>query len=352
MMKMNLIKKRETRKGLLNLVVFIFISLGISGCKKDLIYFPGTVEEEVKKVVNDTFDGTIVYVDVAGSGKTYCAGWHDRDKKIKAYPGALFKIGSISKLYIAAAATKLITENKLSLNQTLHELVPDLARGIAYSHQITVKMLLQHRSGIPDYSDHPDYPWTSPYKDKNETYQLVLGAKASFKPNKEYQYSNTNYLLLGEILDRTLGYGHHQYISEKILRPLNLNNTYHLFSEVNPDEVMSGYFIGYAYDIKYNDFVQPGGSMVATAEDLGVFIRALNKKKLFNPHEQAIYNSVYELSHTGLLPGYQSIARYYPEIDAVVVQFVNTSGEGYKYWNKFERRFHRVLKALEKEIEN
>jgi hypothetical protein len=66
--------------------------------------------------------------------------------------------------------------------------------------------------------------------------------------------------------------------------------------------------------------------MVATAEDVGIFLRALNDGSLLNDDEQAIYSSVYEYGHKGWLLGYQSIARYHEDIDAVVVQFVNTTG--------------------------
>ena len=151
-------------------------------------------------------------------------------------------------------------------------------------------------------------------------------------------------MLIGEILDKTLGYRNHQYIKREILIPLELNNTFSLLSEVNLDDVMSGYSVGYDGDIKYNDFINPAGSMVATAEDVGIFLRALNDGSLFDEGEQAIYSSIYEYEHTGLLPGYSSIARYHKDIDAVVVQFVNTSG-GYT-WNLSEIVYNRIIKIV------
>ena len=66
--------------------------------------------------------------------------------------------------------------------------------------------------------------------------------------------------------------------------------------------------------------------MIATAEDVGVFVRALNDGSLLDENEQAIYSSVYEYGHSGSLPGYLSIAFYHNDIDTVVVQFVNTAG--------------------------
>jgi CubicO group peptidase (beta-lactamase class C family) len=173
---------------------------------------------------------------------------------------------------------------------------------------------------------------------------LVLDKPADFEPGKKYSYSNTNYLLIGEILDKTLGYSHHQFIKREILLPLDLNNTYSLLSEVDINDVMSGYNVGYDGDLKYNDFINPAGSMVATAQDVGKFLRALNDGSLLDDNEQTIYSSIYEYGHTGLLPGYSSISWYHKDIDAVVVQFVNTSG-GYT-WNLSEIVYDRIIKIL------
>ena len=126
-----------------------------------------------------------------------------------------------------------------------------------------------------------------------------------------------------------------------------MNHTYSLLSEVDLDDVMSGYHVGYEPDIKYNDFIQPGGSMVATAEDVGIFLRALNDGSLFSEDEQAIYSSIYRYEHTGLLPGYQSIAQYHKELDAVVIQFVNTSGGS--MWMKSEAVYRRVVRILKRQ---
>ena len=70
--------------------------------------------------------------------------------------------------------------------------------------------------------------------------------------------------------------------------PLNLTNTYGSLSEVDIEEVASGYYVDYDKDIKYNDFVNPGGSMVATAQDVGIFLRALNDGTLLSDEEKAI----------------------------------------------------------------
>lgn len=313
-----------------------------------ILPLPNTVQEQVNKAIGNGFDGMIVYVDEAGKPPAfYTGGWKNRENKVPTDPQALFKIASISKLYVAVAATKLVNNQSLSLDNTLAELIPELVGRIENADKITLRLMLQHRSGIPNFTDQPDFPWDNPPKTNRETLELVLDMAADFEPDKKYSYSNTNYLLIGEILDITLVYSHHQYINREILKPLDLNNTYNLLSEVDLDDIMSGYYVGYENDIKYNDFINPSGSMVATAQDVGIFLRALNDGSLLNDKEQAIYSSVYKYEHTGLLPGYSSIARYHKDIDAVVVQFVNTSG-GYT-WNLSEIVYKRIIKILRKQ---
>lgn len=306
-----------------------------------------TVQEQVEKAIDYGLDGIIVYVDQAGRDpEFYAAGWKNRENQIPADPHALFKIASISKLYIALAATKLVAENRLSLDQTLAEYLPAVSNRIENSEEITLKMLLQHRSGIPNFTDQQEFPWDNLPKDNQSTLEYALDKPAYFAPNEKYSYSNTNYLLIGEILDQTLGYSHHRYIKEVILEPLDLHETYSLLSEVDLDKMTSGYVEGYEFDVMRNDYITPGGSMVATAEDVGTFLRALNDGTIFDGEEQKIYSSVYEYGHTGLLPGYQSIARYQSDIDAVVIQFVNTSGG--KAWGVHESIFNKIMKIVKK----
>ncbi len=337
--------KRKFRTGLTCAQLILSLSL-IQSCSIWPGPLPDSIQTEIEGAVERGFDGVIVCVNQSGETTQYAAGWHNRDSKDSADPQALFKIASISKLYIAAAAAKLVSADELSLDNSLAEYLPELADRIEHSDEITLRMLLQHRSGIPDILDEPDYPWGDLPSTNMEALEFVLDKSADFSPDKRYRYSNTNYLLIGEILDQELGYSHHQYIKEEILIPLGLVNTYSLLSEVDLKDVMSGYAVDYEFDIKPNDYIVPGGSMVATAEDVTVFLRALIDGSLLNDDEQEIYSSIYKYEHTGLLPGYQSIARYHEESDAVVVQFVSTSGGS--SWSKSETVYRRVVKIVEK----
>ena len=304
---------------------------------------PDTVQEQVNESIDHGFDGMIVYIDQAGKPPAYyAAGWHDRKKKIPAQPKALFKIASIGKLYVAVSISKLVNDKRLSLDKTLADYMPELVGKIDYADKITLKMMVQHRSGIPNFIDNPDY-WENRPDFNKEALDLAIEMPASFEPNEDYEYSNTNYLLLSRIIDKAVGYSHDQYIKEEILIPLELNNTFSSLSEVNIDDVMSGYYVGEEEDFKTGE-----QGMLATAEDVGIFIRALNDGSVFKEGEQEIYSSIYEYEHTGLIVGYQSIAKYHKDIDTVVIQFNNTTNfDGYN-WNLAEIMYSRIVKILKK----
>ena len=205
--------------------------------------------------------------------------------------------------------------------------------------------MLQHRSGIPNFLDHPDY-WKKPPKNRQETLDYALDLPADFKPGEDYGYSNTNYMLIEDLIDKTLGYSHLQYIKEEILLQLGLNNTFGSLSEVDMDDVMSGYYVGVETDFKNEDT----GLMLATAEDVGIFLRALNDGSLFKEGEQEIYSTIYVYEHTGLLPGYQSIAKYHKDIDTIIIQFNNTTNfDGYD-WNLAEIIYNRIVKIVKRKI--
>ena len=306
---------------------------------------PNTVQEQVDKASDYGFDGIVVCVNKTGNQlEFYTSGYKNRENKIPADPNALFKIASVSKLYNALAISKLVRSDILSLDKTLADYLPELKGRIENADRIPLKMMVQHRSGIPNFTDTYMY-WAAPKENDDEKLALILDKPADFEPGEDYAYSNTNYLLLGRIMDKVLGSNHFQFIKEEILQPLNLNHTYGSIQDVNMDDVMSGYYVGYNADLKTDDI----GSMLATAEDLSKFIRALNDGSVFkDKKEQEIYSSIYKYEHTGLIPGYQTIAKYHKGIDAVVIQFTNTVDfDGYN-WNMSEIMYHRIVNIMRK----
>jgi D-alanyl-D-alanine carboxypeptidase len=306
-----------------------------------ILPLPDTVQEQVDEAIGHGFDGMIVYVDEAGKPPSfYAGGWNDRKNKVPADPKSLFKIASISKLYVAVAITKLVNDKRLSLDETLAHYFPELVGRIENAEKITLRLMVQHRSGIPNFTDNPGF-WENPPKSTEEALGYALDLPANFEPDEDYGYSNTNYLLLREIIKQVVGYNHFQYIKEEILIPLDLNNTFGSLSEVDIDDVMSGYYVGYEGDFKTRNV-----GMLATAEDVGIFLRALNDGSLFDEGEQEIYSSIYKYEHSGWVLGYQSFAEYHEDIDAIVIQFYNTTDPKLYLWNLSEIVNSRIVKIL------
>jgi len=309
-----------------------------------MLPLPDTVQEQLDEAIGHGFDGMIVYVDQGGEAPQYfTSGWHNRESKIPAKPEALFKIASISKLYDAVAVTKLVSDGRLSLDKTIADYLPELVGRIENADKITLRWMIQHRSGMPNFTDAPRF-WEAPTETYEESLALILDKPANFEPGEDYEYCNTNYLLINKIMDEVLGYDNFQFIRDEILIPLSLEHTFASLSEVNTDDVMSGYHVGYPYDLKTNDY-----GMHATAEDVGTFLRALNDGSLFEAGEQEIYSSIYEYEHSGWVPGYQSFAKYYKDIDAVIVEFYSTTDPKLYNWNLSEIINSRIVKILKKQ---
>jgi len=341
------LSKKQTKRILR--IVFIGASIGSLYfvpwllVKAWILPLPNTIQEQLDEAIDHGFEGMIVYVDQAGQPPQYFAsGWHNRESEVPANPHALFKIASISKLYDAVAVTKLVSDGRLSLDKTIADYLPELVGRIENAEKITLRLMIQHRSGIPNFTDAPNF-WAAPTGTYEESLALILDQPANFEPGEDYEYCNTNYLLINKIMDDELGYQNFRFIREEILLPLNLSHTYASLSEVNIDQVMSGYHVGYPDDLKTNDY-----GMHATAEDVGIFIRALNDGSLFEPGEQELYASVYQYEHSGWVPGYQSFAKYHKDLDAVVVEFYSTTDPKLYNWNLSEIINNRIVKILKR----
>ena len=179
--------------------------------------------------------------------------------------------------------TKLVSDGRLSLDNTIADYLPELLGKIENAEKITLRLMLQHRSGVPNYTESPNF-WSDPTDTYEESIALIQGKSANFYPGEDYEYCNTNYLLINKIMDKVLGYNNFTFIREEILLPLNLKHTFRSISDVNMDHVMSGYHLGYPHDLKEDE-----NGMLATAGDVGIFLRALNEGTLFEKEEKEIY---------------------------------------------------------------
>lgn len=284
-----------------------------------------SVRSALEYGVSNGLEGIWVYVD-AGDGAPLwaAAGIEDRASLAPARTGSLFKIASISKMFVAVSSVRAVSQGLVRLDDTLAFWLPEIAPRIDNAGAITLRHLLLHRSGVRDFDTEPGFSWTRSHTDVDRLLEYAYDKPGDFEPGARYAYSNTNYVLAARILDTALGYSHHDYVRNEITAPLGMLDTYSLLGDVDVALLARGYWDG--VDRTTQDYVAPGGSMVSTARDVGVFLRALADGTLLTGPEQSLYRSLFDIGHSGWLPGYQSLAYYHRDSDTVLVQLVNETG--------------------------
>ena len=177
----------------------------------------------------------------------------------------LFEIGSISKNFTATTLLLLQEEGKIDLNQTIDKWFPDFEKG----DKITVRMLLNHTSGIQEQNS---------YGDPEDTVEEVNGY-FNFEPGTDWSYCNTNFILAGLIINKVTGKEAHEVIREKILDPLGMEHTFMKNYEEYPlEEKARGHAFDeygniFPYDHGYNFWT--AGGIVSNAGDLFKYVHAL-----------------------------------------------------------------------------
>ncbi|QFR97438.1 serine hydrolase [Streptomyces tsukubensis] len=145
------------------------------------------------------------------------------------------RIGSTTKTFVATVLLQLAGEGRLSLDDTLEDWLPGVVRGGGSDgRRITLRQMLQHTSGVPDYTGDvvPDMTARGYYKNRWTTYTsarrvaLALRHPRSFEPGSNWKYSNTNYILAGMVIKAVTGRSWDQEVDARILRPLRLRHTF------------------------------------------------------------------------------------------------------------------------------
>lgn len=138
-----------------------------------------------------------------------------------------FRIASVTKTYVAALVLQLVAEDVLSLGDTVPQWLPDL---VPDSSEITVELLLRMRSGLPDwvepiFGDPPDLRVLDRYWAPTALVRMALTAEGRLAPDKAYRYSNTDYALLGLMIEQATGQSVEAQLWQRIFQPLHLDET-------------------------------------------------------------------------------------------------------------------------------
>ncbi|MFC7865668.1 serine hydrolase domain-containing protein [Streptomyces murinus] len=239
-------------------------------------------------VTEDRIPGAAVLVNGRSSAPG-CARWSVTDGVADLRTGRRtnttdrLRIGSITKTFTATVVLQLAAEHRLSLDAPVERYLPGLIQGHGYDgRRITVRQLLQHTSGLPDYLEAPE--WANPEALRRrhfEPRELIAGALRLPRPEQTWHYATTNYVVAGLIVQAVTGRSPESEITRRVILPLGLRDTYWPGDDPRIHGPHSqSYFTdaeghradGTDWNMTFGDV---GGALVSTPEDLARFATAL-----------------------------------------------------------------------------
>lgn len=278
---------------------------------------------------NNKFMGSVAIFDNGKIVYTNQVGFADVEANKMPDDNTKYRIGSISKTFTATMVFMAIEKGKLSLDQTIDKYFPDIKN----SNKITIANLLNHSSGIHNFTNDKDYlTYNTKPKSRDEMLEIITKKGSDFEPGSKSEYSNSNYVLLSIILEKIYNKSYSDLLNEKIVNPLSLANTYYGGKiDFFKNEANSYIYSGRWMKQPETDMTIPlgAGAIISTPSDLLLFADALFNYKLVNESNinkmKTLKNNFgmglfkfpfYEKSaygHNGGIDGFTSSLGYFPE---------------------------------------
>ena len=263
-----------------------------------------------------------------------------------------FRIGSITKTFVITAVLQLVDKGDISLDDKISKYIDNVPNG----DKITIRQLANMTSGLANYSEDEEWVKKVIYtkNDRNvptsELLDVAFKLPPTFVPGKGWHYSNTNTVLLGQVIEKVSGLSLDKYLQENIFTPLALENTSFPLDEKMPSPYAHGYtkqtLDEKEADATFNNpsWTNAAGQMVSTFADLKIWAKALGTGALLSedafkerltwvtlPPNTAkrkyglgVGSNSGWINHTGSLPGYNCVVAYLPEKQAVFVVMINS----------------------------
>ncbi|WP_294286896.1 serine hydrolase domain-containing protein [uncultured Chryseobacterium sp.] len=323
--------------------LFLISAIGISGIALS--------QKNVKEKLGNYLDSLYVHHKVMGSfalaendRPTFIkvVGWADAGKQQKANVNTQYRIGSISKTFTAVLIMKAIEEKKVALDTKLSDFYPEIPNAA----KITVEQLLQHRSGIHNLTNDPGY---LQYNTKPQTESSLIGIikkyGSDFEPGTKYDYSNSNYILLGFILEKVYRKPYAELLQSKIAKPLKLTLT-EAGGKIDPSKNQAEsyqYTNGKYKASSETDMSIPigAGNVISTPRDLLSFMLGLEQGKLIRKENfekmktftddygyglaKIPFGKYWGYGHNGGIDEFRSALFYFPDLKIAAAFTVNQS---------------------------
>jgi CubicO group peptidase (beta-lactamase class C family) len=269
-------------------------------------------------------------------------GLADREGGIPNTPQTKFRLGSVTKMFTAAAVLLLQEQGRLNVRDAVCDYLADCPPAW---QAVTIHHLLTHTSGIPDLTNFPEYPsWRATPSPPLETLSRFSGRPLDFPTGTQWRYSNSGYIVLGLVIEQAAEQSYEAFLEENIFIPLNMTNTGY-------DHNSNGLAVGYVRDGEA-DFIDmsipfAAGGLFSTVEDLYLWDQALfsgtlltedSLAEMFSEHaaipdpEGAAYgygwiigqkNGRRVFDHRGAIEGFVSLIAHYPDEDVLIVILSN-----------------------------
>lgn len=278
---------------------------------------PDPVQQSLDVLVRDGFPAALAALrDRSGRIRDYTAGVGDLKTRSKVPADGQVRIGSNTKTFTSVVVLQLAGEGKVTLDEPIETYLPKLIRGDGIDgRHITVRQLLQHTSGLPNYTNflaNGFLPFQHTYLEPRQLLDMALAQKADFKPGAKWEYSNTNYVVLGLLIEKVTHRPLVEEITRRVIDRAGLRHTY--FPNVGDQTIHERHPEGYTRDKPSQPLTDvteldpswgwAAGQMVATPSDLDRFFTALLGGRLLKPAQ------LKEMRTTVPAPGLWPGARY------------------------------------------
>lgn len=240
------------------------------------------VEDALTRVVaRDNLAGGVAVVRAGDDVTQHSAGYSDLDTRAGISPRTHVRVASITKPFVAATILQLVAEGKVNLDAPIETYLPGRIRGRGIdANAITVRQLLRHQSGLPEYFDADTEPPGEPVTG-DQLLDAGLARRVQFTPGSAIKYTNTNYVIAGLLIEKVTGHPAADEITRRIIVPLGLSDTY--FPAPGDTGLRTPFAHGYEVvdgnrkDATVFNASAAGmsGSLISTSEDTSAFITAL-----------------------------------------------------------------------------
>ena len=341
---------------------FLFlVCIGCTNTKKDTVDFGKFLDGQLKHF---NFNGNVLIAEKGKIVFQQSYGFANYDTKRLLNDSSVFELASVSKQFTAMSILLLMEKGKLKLTDSLRQFFPELP----YSG-ITIRHLLTHTSGLPDYESKMNEKWDRHKIAFNKNMIAFLATEkmpVNFQPGTRWEYSNTAFALLATIVEKVSGQIFSQFLSENIFTPLGMRHSRIYNTRRSQKDTIANYAYGFAYDdslkkyflpdslaylnfVIYLDGIQGDGCVNSTTADLLKWDRALKNHTLLSEATQnemlkgqelmdSINKSFYGygvivgkneagnfIAHSGGWPGYTTFLIRYVDTDRTIIVLSNNN---------------------------